>query len=165
MSPNRLPTVFSLCLALGLVSASISLAPASASPLPAARPLPADAIAQASAPAAASSSALPDAAAPAGSTLFIENAGQWQDAARFQVRGGGQTLWLANDAIWLTILGSRGEASPEDLAADQTPGSDEPFVRQRELRGMSRPYSPPESTSASLFPMPAPTCASSRSTR
>ena len=141
MSPNRLPTVFSLCLALSLVSASISLAPANASPLPA-RPLQADAIAQASAPAAASSSAPPDAAAPAGSTHFIENAGQWQDAARFQVRGGGQTLWLANDAIWLTFLDSRREASPEDLAADQTPGSDEPFVRQQELRGMSRPHSP-----------------------
>ena len=44
---------------------------------------------------------------PASSTLFIENAGQWPDAARFQVRGspaGMGTTWLADDAIWITIV-------------------------------------------------------------
>lgn len=37
--------------------------------------------------------------------LFIENVGQWDDSARFQVWGGpGGTVWLAEDAIWITVL-------------------------------------------------------------
>jgi hypothetical protein len=39
-----------------------------------------------------------------GSVLFIENAGQFDPATRFQVWGGGQTLWLAEDAIWITVV-------------------------------------------------------------
>ena len=74
-----------------------------------------------------------------GGALFIENAGQWPDAARFQVWGSGQTLWLAEDAIWITMIGT-GEASPEDLAADQMPRMDEPSVLPRESHGMPRPY-------------------------
>lgn len=38
------------------------------------------------------------------SPLFIENAGQWPEAARFQVWGGGTTMWLAEDAIWMTVV-------------------------------------------------------------
>ena len=44
---------------------------------------------------------------PASSALFIENSGQWPDAARFQVWGspaGVGTTWLADDAIWITIV-------------------------------------------------------------
>lgn len=55
--------------------------------------------------------ALPQAAlahtAPASSILFVENAGQWPAGARFQVWGSpaiGATTWLAEDAIWLTVL-------------------------------------------------------------
>jgi hypothetical protein len=37
--------------------------------------------------------------------MFIENAGQWPDAARFQVWGGpAETMWLTEDAIWLTVV-------------------------------------------------------------
>lgn len=38
--------------------------------------------------------------------MFIENAGQFDARARFQVRGGagGGTLWLAEDALWVTLL-------------------------------------------------------------
>ena len=38
--------------------------------------------------------------------MFIENAGQWDERARFQVCGGTSagTMWLAEDAIWLTIV-------------------------------------------------------------
>lgn len=37
--------------------------------------------------------------------MFIENAGQWDDGARFQYWGGAAgTMWLAEDAIWLTVL-------------------------------------------------------------
>ncbi len=38
------------------------------------------------------------------SLLFIENAGQFDKQARFQVRGGNGTMWLAEDALWLTLL-------------------------------------------------------------
>ncbi|MGB0385326.1 MAG: SBBP repeat-containing protein [Ardenticatenaceae bacterium] len=43
---------------------------------------------------------------PAGSSgaLFIENVGQFDDAARFQVRGGEGTIWLAPDALWITRM-------------------------------------------------------------
>ncbi len=39
----------------------------------------------------------------AGAILFVENAGQWPDAARFRVWGGPGTMWLAKDAIWITV--------------------------------------------------------------
>ena len=39
-----------------------------------------------------------------GSVLFIENVGQFDAHARFQVRGGPGTLWLAEDALWLTLV-------------------------------------------------------------
>ena len=53
-------------------------------------------------PAGPQAAAVPS--APTGSTLFVENAGQWPDAARFQVWGspaGVGTTWLADDAIWI----------------------------------------------------------------
>ena len=59
-------------------------------------------------PAAAAQPAEPPAALP---LLFIENAGQWPAPLRFQLRGAGRTLWLADDAIWLT------EVSPAPPAA------------------------------------------------
>jgi hypothetical protein len=37
--------------------------------------------------------------------MFIENAGQFADGTRFQVRGGNGTIWLTEDASRLTILG------------------------------------------------------------
>jgi hypothetical protein len=36
--------------------------------------------------------------------MFIENVGQFDERARFQVRGDDRTIWLAEDAIWVTIL-------------------------------------------------------------
>ncbi|MCB0246692.1 MAG: hypothetical protein KDI12_24995, partial [Anaerolineae bacterium] len=41
------------------------------------------------------------------SMLIVENAGQWPEAARFQVWGspfGTGMTWLAEDAIWVTIV-------------------------------------------------------------
>ena len=35
--------------------------------------------------------------------MFIENVGQYNDAALFQVGGNGGTLWLAKDAIWISL--------------------------------------------------------------
>ena len=36
--------------------------------------------------------------------MFIENVGQFADGARFQVRGGSDTMWLADDAMWITVV-------------------------------------------------------------
>src|SRR3972149_4007574 len=36
--------------------------------------------------------------------MFIENVGQFDAHARFQVRGGSATLWLAEDALWITVV-------------------------------------------------------------
>lgn len=46
--------------------------------------------------------------------LFIENVGQWDAAARFQVRGGASTMWLSENAIWLTVV---------EQSADEAGGS------------------------------------------
>lgn len=43
-------------------------------------------------------------AGPTASLLFIENMGQFDPRARFQVRGESQTVWLAADALWLTVI-------------------------------------------------------------
>ncbi|MGQ9928357.1 MAG: SBBP repeat-containing protein [Chloroflexaceae bacterium] len=61
--------------------------------------------------------ALPDKA-----VLFIENAGQFNEEARFQVRSGDRTFWLADDAIWMTLL------SP--LSSGAEPGGDARHPRQ-----------------------------------
>jgi|GEM_PF-1396889 len=48
--------------------------------------------------------------------MFIENAGQWPEAACFQVWGGTSgTMWLTEDAIWLTVV----ERSPSQVAGSQ----------------------------------------------
>jgi hypothetical protein len=36
--------------------------------------------------------------------MFVENVGQFAEGARFQARDGQGALWLADDAIWLTLL-------------------------------------------------------------
>lgn len=44
------------------------------------------------------------------SVMFIENVGQFAEGARFQVWGGSAgTMWLADDAIWLTVVEPRSE--------------------------------------------------------
>ena len=56
--------------------------------------------------------------------MFIENIGQFGAGARFQVRGGNGTIYLADDAIWFTVLErpqtsalSRQMLTPERLRA------------------------------------------------
>jgi hypothetical protein len=46
--------------------------------------------------------------------MFIENAGQSPDGARFQVRGGDRTIWLTEDAIWVTALEPHPSPRPPD---------------------------------------------------
>jgi len=47
------------------------------------------------------------------SPMFIENVGQFDEGARFQMFGG-DALWLADDALWLTVL------EPESAEAQET---------------------------------------------
>ncbi|MCB0204054.1 MAG: SBBP repeat-containing protein [Anaerolineae bacterium] len=53
--------------------------------------------------------------------IFVENMGQWDDGARFQVWGSPVgTMWLADDAIWITVL--------EDTPSDTAPSLDDSFA-------------------------------------
>jgi hypothetical protein len=36
--------------------------------------------------------------------MFIQNVGQFDERALFQVRGGDKTIWLTEDGIWVTVL-------------------------------------------------------------
>ena len=45
--------------------------------------------------------------------MFIKNVGQFPEEARFQVRGGPGTMWLAQDAIWITVFEQRRDAAEE----------------------------------------------------
>ena len=67
---------------------------------------------------------------PGSPVMVIENAGQWPEAARFQVWGGpAGAMWLAEDAIWITVTG-RGEAFRTDASplAANSPGMPRPYV-------------------------------------
>jgi len=59
--------------------------------------------------------------------MFIENAGQFDARAHFQVRGGNGTLWLTDDALWFTLL--ERPASPASLPEKEEGG--------REVRGVN----------------------------
>jgi hypothetical protein len=85
---QKLFTLLALFLILGL--------------LPPASPAPASAVVQESTPPETSA---PDATATeqafrSSPVMFIENVGQFDDRARFQVRGGMGTMWLAEDASY-----------------------------------------------------------------
>ena len=56
--------------------------------------------------------------------MFIENVGQFDEDARFHVRGGSLDLWLASDALWVTLL----EVPDEELLREPL----EPAERFRE---------------------------------
>jgi hypothetical protein len=68
--------------------------------------------------------------------MFIENVGQFpaspggtgDQRARFQVRGGNATLYLAEDALWFTVL----DRSQVDLSPGQTPATPERFSMPHE---------------------------------
>ncbi len=57
--------------------------------------------------------AVPDQIVHSSPVMFIENVGQFAEDARFQVRGGRGTMWLAEDALWITIM-ARDEAARPD---------------------------------------------------
>jgi len=53
--------------------------------------------------------------------MFIENVGQFDERARFQIRGGPGTMWLAEDAIWITIV-ERAHVDPVERFDLEQPG-------------------------------------------
>jgi hypothetical protein len=56
---------------------------------------------------------IPTAAEPQNaSTMFIENVGQFDDGARFQVRGGASTLWLSENGLWMSLVEKPQKAAP-----------------------------------------------------
>ena len=57
--------------------------------------------------------------ASAASPLFIENAGQFPDAARFRVWGAGPAAWLSDDAIWFTAASGAANKDPVDQTTRQ----------------------------------------------
>jgi len=50
--------------------------------------------------------------------IFIENVGQFPDGAHFQVRGGSGTIWLAEDAIWITLAELSHVDKPERISVE-----------------------------------------------
>ena len=65
----------------------------------------------------------PSAAAPSvqgAGLLFVENVGQFDAEARFQVLGGNRQVWLAQDAIWVTALESPAPAATDVFSMPET---------------------------------------------
>jgi hypothetical protein len=52
--------------------------------------------------------------------MFIENAGQFDEGARFQVWGGPGTMWLAEDTIWITLSEPPDVGAPERFDVERT---------------------------------------------
>jgi hypothetical protein len=78
----------------------------------------------------ASPAALASPAAP-GAMLIIENAGQWPEAARFQVWNSPLcpgTTWLAEDAIWLVVAGGRSQVAGGKLQVAGSEASADPLA-------------------------------------
>ncbi len=65
---------------------------------------------------------------PSSSMMFIENIGQFGDDARFQIHGGDGTLWLAENALWVTLL----KCPQVDRRQQQTPVPSGRFDMQNE---------------------------------
>ena len=45
--------------------------------------------------------------------MFIENVGQFDEHARFQVRSGNGDLWLTEGALWITVIEQTNEVAAE----------------------------------------------------
>ena len=76
---------------------------------------------------------------------FVENVGQFDSKARFQVRISGATIWLADDEVWITVL---------DKPIRSTVGSPLalPFSSGTGAGRFSNPASPPGRPSTTVPP-------------
>jgi hypothetical protein len=56
--------------------------------------------------------------------MFIENVGQYDSRVRYQLHSAAGTLWLADDALWLTILDDQApNTSPDPSVYDPHPSA------------------------------------------
>lgn len=79
-----------------------------------------------------------------GQIMFIENVGQFAESARFQVRGGNGAMWLAEDALWITVI------EPENK------GAGEQGSKGTRVSSLLPPATPPRSLqTASTFASPS----------
>jgi len=72
--------------------------------------------------------------------VFIENAGQFDEGARFQMRGGDHTIWLAEDGIWVTVVEPRPLARQPDgpfSSPRYAPGRDDRLEERDEARAVA----------------------------
>lgn len=67
--------------------------------------------------------------------MFIENVDQFDEHARFQVWGGLGTMWLAEDAIWITVLEPRPPLSRSFSQRERDAAHEESAVKD-ESRGV-----------------------------
>jgi pimeloyl-ACP methyl ester carboxylesterase len=70
--------------------------------------------------------------------MFIENVGQFADGARFQVRGGDKTIWLAEDGLWVTVAEPPAQPSPASEGAPH-PASRPPDGRRPASLAVAEP--------------------------
>lgn len=61
----------------------------------------------------------------ASALLFVENAGQFDAAVRFRLEGEGRTLWLTEDALWLSLVEPAAHGAA-DSSVWQRPGQHRP---------------------------------------
>lgn len=71
------------------------------------------------------------------SVMIVENVGQFDVDARFQVRGGNGSIWLAEDGIWITILEKPEVTNKEDIAAFQDPLSKDAKLENISSKGVN----------------------------
>lgn len=60
--------------------------------------------------------------------LFIENVGQFDEGARFQMWGGSSSVWLAEDGLRITVLEEAESAEPEPESEDEEPDAAPPAI-------------------------------------
>jgi hypothetical protein len=73
------------------------------------------------------------------SLLFIENVGQFDAGGRFQVRGSGSMIWLANDALWITVVEQQEQGIGYRTSGF---GTDAPNLDPRSLSPVSETRNP-----------------------
>ncbi|NOZ29170.1 MAG: hypothetical protein GXP39_14130 [Chloroflexi bacterium] len=94
---QHLPAALGLIIMVSLLMSGGAL-PSAAQPQPASLPYPLD-----GSPPRSDDSQVAD-AFRSSPVMFIENVGQFDARARFQVRGVIGTMWLTEDAIWITLI-------------------------------------------------------------
>ena len=67
---------------------------------------------------------------------FIENVGQFDEGARFEMWGGDRTIWLAEDAIWITLNAQSPAATA--LLRDDAPPAPQAFADENAEQASGR---------------------------